>query len=305
MQKQYLSITPQVEKALRDGQGVVALESTIISHGMPYPENLECARSVEEQVRKEGAIPATIAILDGKLKVGLSPNELERLAKTENVAKVSRRDVPFLLAKGLPGATTVSATMLIASMAKIRIFATGGIGGVHKGVADTWDISADLEELGRTDVAVVCAGAKSILDIEKTLEFLETKGVPVIGFGTDEFPAFYSRESGCGVDYRFDDPASLAKALKCKWDLGLQGGAVIGVPVPDTFAMDHIKVENIIEKALHDAARLGVRGKLVTPFLLAAVKEKTQGESLKTNIALVQNNARIAARLATSLADLK
>lgn len=304
MKKNNLSITPEVKKALESGQGVVALESTIISHGMPYPENLHCARSVEDTVRAEGAVPATIAIMNGMLKVGLSPSELETLASTPDVSKVSRRDIPFLLAKGQAGATTVSATMIIAAMAGIKVFATGGIGGVHKGVADTWDISADLEELAQTNLAVVCAGAKSILDIDKTLEFLETKGVPVIGFGTDEFPAFYSRESGCNVDYRFDDVHPLAKALKCKWDLKLNGGVVVAVPVSADFAMDHHRVESIIEKALHDAARLGVRGKQLTPFLLAAVKEKTQGESLKTNIALVQNNAQVAARLACALAEL-
>lgn len=301
MQKNNVSMTPEVKKALESGQGVVALESTIISHGMPYPENLHCARAVEEEVRKEGAVPATIAILQGQLKVGLSPQELETLARTPHVSKVSRRDIPFLLAKGEAGATTVSATMIIAAMAGIKVFATGGIGGVHKGVADTWDISADLEELAQTNLAVVCAGAKSILDIDKTLEFLETKGVPVIGFGTDEFPAFYSRHSGCTVDYRFDDVQALAKALTYKWDLKLSGGVVVGVPVPESFAMDHQKIESIIDKALHDATRLGVRGKQLTPFLLAAVKEKTQGESLKTNIALVKNNAQVAARLACAL----
>ncbi len=299
----YLAVSPEVEKAITNGEPVVALESTIISHGMPYPENVETALRVEQAVRENGAVPATIAILSGKLKAGLSEAEITQLGKTGlDVVKTSRRDIPFILAKGISGATTVASTMIIAEMAGIRIFATGGIGGVHRGAAETMDISADLQELANTSVAVVCAGAKSILDIGLTLEYLETYGVPVIGYGTDEFPAFYTRRSGFGVDYRVDSPGDLAKALKIKWDAGLKGGAVIANPIPEAHEPAVAPIQQATEAALSEALRLGVKGKEITPFLLAKIKELTGGESLKANVELVLNNARLAARIASAFA---
>lgn len=298
----FLEISPSVKEAMLSGQPVVALESTIISHGMPYPENVETAFLVEKTVRENGAVPATIAILGGKMKAGLSEAEVEYLGKTgRNVAKVSRRDLPFLLANGQPGATTVATTMLIAEMAGIRIFATGGVGGVHRGAAETMDISADLQELARTSVAVVCAGAKSILDLGLTLEYLETHGVPVIGYQTDEFPAFYTRKSGHAVDCRYDYPAEIAKMLKTKWLAGLQGGVIIANPIPEMHEPEVAPIQAATEAAIAEAERLGIRGKEVSPFLLAKIKELTGGESLRANIELVLNNARLAVRVAVEM----
>jgi len=305
MLKRYLDINPEVAKALEEGKPVVALESTIISHGMPYPRNVETALNVEKIIRDNGAIPATIAILKGKLKVGLTPEEIDYLGKTPGVIKTSRRDIPFIVSKGVDGATTVASTMIIAALAGIKVFATGGIGGVHRGAQQTFDISADLEELSQTDVAVVCAGAKSILDIGLTLEYLETNGVPVIGFGTNELPAFYTTKSGFGVDYRVDTAEELAKALKAKWDLGLQGGAVVANPIPDQYAMDYDTITNAINKALKELDEKGIKGKESTPFLLAKVKEITGGSSLDANIELVYNNAKVGAQLAVELAKLE
>jgi len=304
MLKKYLDINPEVAKALEEGRPVVALESTIISHGMPYPRNVETALNVEKIIRDNGAIPATIAILEGKLKVGLTPEEIDYLGKTPGVVKTSRRDIPFIVSKGLDGATTVASTMIIAALAGVKVFATGGIGGVHRGAQQTFDISADLEELSQTNVAVVCAGAKSILDIGLTLEYLETNGVPVIGFGTNELPAFYTTKSGFGVDYRVDTAEELAKALKAKWDLGLQGGAVVANPIPEEYAMDFDTITNAIESALKELDEKGIKGKESTPFLLAKVKELTGGSSLESNIQLVYNNAKVGAQLAVELAKL-
>ena len=303
--EKYLEISKEVQEALSKGEAVVALESTIISHGMPYPQNVETALKVEEIVRNNGAIPATIAILNGKLKVGLSKEEIDYLGKKGlECTKASRRDIPFILAKGLDGATTVASTMIIAEMAGIKVFATGGIGGVHRGAETTMDISADLEELGQTNVAVICAGAKSILDIGLTLEYLETKGVPVVGYQTNELPAFYTRKSGFGVDYRVDSPLELAKALKAKWDLDLKGGVVVANPIPEEFQMDYDTITNAIENALKELSENGVKGKESTPFLLAKVKEITGGSSLVANIELVYNNARLGAELAREYAKL-
>lgn len=305
MLEKYLDIKPEVKKALDEGKAVVALESTIISHGMPYPQNVETALNVEKIVRENGAVPATIAILGGKLKVGLTPDEIEYLGKKgTEVVKTSRRDIPFILSKKLDGATTVATTMIIANLAGIRVFGTGGIGGVHRGAQQTFDISADLQELAHTDVAVVCAGAKSILDLGLTLEYLETQGVTVVGFGTDELPAFYTRRSGLKVDYRVDNEKDLALALKAKWDLGLQGGMVIGNPIPAEFEMDYDTINAAIEKALKEADEKGVKGKEITPFLLAKVKDITGGASLDSNIHLVYNNVKVASKLAVELCKL-
>lgn len=301
LQTRYLDFHPDVEQALKKGKPIVALESTIIAHGMPHPENLKTARAVEAIVREHGAMPATVALMGGRIKVGLKDEELEALATAKDVAKASRRDLAFVLASGGFGATTVTTTMMVAAMAGIRVFATGGIGGVHRGAAESFDISADLQELAATPVAVVCAGAKSILDLPKTLEYLETQGVPVIGYQTSEFPAFYSRESGLQVDYRMESAAEIAAALRMKWDLDPRGGALVAVPVPKEHALPFGKMEHIIADALKSAKDLGIRGKAVTPFLLEQVKERTNGESLATNIALVKNNAAVAAALATAL----
>ncbi len=301
----YVDVAPEVKNALECGKPVVALESTIISHGMPYPQNVQTARRVEEIIREQGAVPATIAIIGGRFKVGLSRDEIEYFGKQgTKITKASRRDLPMIAAKGLDGATTVASTMIIAAMAGIKIFATGGIGGVHRGAETTMDISADLEELGRTDVMVVCAGAKSILDIGLTLEYLETKGVPVIGYGTDELPAFYCRESGFGVDYRVDSPEELAKAFKAKLDLGIHGGMLVGNPVPVQHAMSKAVADRAIDIAVQKAAEHNIKGKELTPFLLALVKEMTGGMSLDANIELVYNNARIAAKTAVALSAL-
>ena len=273
--KEYLSITPEISAAIRDGKPVVALESTILSHGMPYPDNLAFAAEVERIVRAEGAVPATMAIIDGVLKVGLTQDELELMCKGEGVAKVSRRDLPIMVAEKRTGATTVASTMILASLAGIRVFATGGIGGVHRGAEKTMDISADLQELRQTSVAVVCAGAKMILDIGLTLEYLETMGVPVLGLRTDDFPAFYCRRSGFGVDHNAKDEAEIARIAKTKWDLGLAGGILIGNPVPEEYAMDFDEMTAVIEKAIAGANAEGVRGKNITPYLLAHIVEYT------------------------------
>jgi pseudouridine-5'-phosphate glycosidase len=300
-----LFIQPKIAKAIHENRAIVALESTIISHGMPYPQNVETALAVEAEVRAAGAIPATIAIMDGMLKVGLSTAELEHLGKTgQKAIKCSRRDLPFVLAKKMTGATTVAATMIIAEMAGIHIFATGGIGGVHRDAGQTMDISADLQELAKTNVVVVCAGAKSILDIGLTLEYLETQGVPVIGYQTDEFPAFFMRSSGFGVDYRLDSPKEIAQALKIKWTLPLKGGVVVANPVPEEYEADNKLIQKAIEIALADADEQGVSGKEITPFLLARIEALTAGASLKSNIQLVLNNARLAAAIAVEMTSI-
>lgn len=297
--KNYLEVSPEIELALKENKPVVALESTIISHGMPYPQNVETALKVEEIIRENGAIPATMAILNGKLKVGLSKEEIDYLGKKGlKVIKASRRDIPVILAKKEDGATTVASTMILANLAGIKIFATGGIGGVHRGAETTMDISADLEELAMTDVAVVCAGAKSILDLGLTLEYLETKGVPVLGYQTKELPAFYTRESGFNLDAKIDSPEEFAEILKAKWSVGLKGGVVIANPIPEKFAMDYNTIHNAIEEALKEAKENHIKGKESTPFLLAKVKEITKGKSLESNIELVFNNAKLAAEIA-------
>ena len=301
----YLDLSPEVAKALAEGLPVVALESTIISHGMPYPQNVQTALKVEQTIRENGAVPATIAIIGGRLKAGLTPEEIEYLGKKGRaVAKASRRDLPVLVARGADGATTVTTTMIIAHMAGIKVFATGGIGGVHRGAETTMDISADLEELAQTPVMVICAGAKSILDLGLTLEYLETKGVPVIGYQTDELPAFYTRHSGFGVDYRIDTPEELAAAFKAKLDMGLRGGMLVTNPIPEEYSMPAEVINFAIDAAIDDMNRAGIRGKRCTPFLLAKVKELTGGDSLEANIALVLNNARLAARTAAALTTL-
>ena len=298
-----LDVHPEVAAALAAGRPVVALESTIISHGMPWPQNVETALRVEAEVRQHGAVPATVAILGGRLKAGLSRSEIEALGRQgPAVHKVSRRDIPFLVAAGETGATTVAATMIIAALAGIRIFATGGIGGVHRGAGTSFDISADLQELARTSVAVVCAGAKAILDLKLTLEYLETHGVPVIGVGTDELPAFYSRGSGLAVDRRLDTPAEIAAVLRAKWMAGLAGGVLIANPIPAEHEIPHEQIDRVIGQALLEAQEQGIEGALVTPFLLSRVSELTEGRSLDSNIQLVLNNARLAARVAAALA---
>ena len=301
----YLDVAPEVQKALDEGRPVVALESTIISHGMPYPQNVETALNVEKIIRDNGAVPATIAVIRGRLKAGLSAEEIDYLGKTGTaVAKASRRDLPVLVAEGRDGATTVTTTMIIAHMAGIQVFATGGIGGVHRGAQQTFDISADLEELAHTPVMVVCAGAKSILDLGLTLEYLETHGVPVIGYGTEELPAFYTRKSGFRVDYRIDTPEDLAKAFFVKQDMGLGGGMLVTNPIPEEFSMNHEIINKAIDEAVEEANKLGIHGKETTPFLLAKIKDLTGGDSLASNIQLVYNNARLAAKTAGELCKL-
>ncbi len=301
----YLDVAPEAAEALKAGKPVVALESTIISHGMPYPQNVETALQVEKIIRENGAVPATIAVIGGRLKAGLSPEEIDYLGKTGSaVAKASRRDLPVLVAQGRDGATTVTTTMMIAHMAGIQVFATGGIGGVHRGAETTMDISADLEELARTPVMVVCAGAKSILDLGLTLEYLETHGVPVIGYGTEELPAFYTRKSGFGVDYRIDTPEDLAKTFYVKQDMGLGGGMLVTNPIPEEFSMDADVINKAISDAVAEAKEQGIHGKETTPFLLAKIKELTGGNSLDSNIQLVFNNARLAAKTASALSAL-
>ena len=302
----YLDIAPEVAEALAAGKPVVALESTIISHGMPYPQNVETALKVEGIIRDAGAVPATIAIIGGRLKAGLSKEEIDYLGKTgAGIPKASRRDLPVLVAQGKDGACTVTTTMMIADMAGIRVFATGGIGGVHRGAQETFDISADLEELANTSVMVVCAGAKAILDLGLTLEYLETHGVPVIGYQTEELPAFYTRKSGFGVDYRLDTPAEVASAFHVKRELGLEGGMLVTNPIPEKYSMDHEVINAAIDKAVAEANEQGVHGKAVTPFLLARVKELTGGDSLESNIQLVYNNAALAADTAVELRKLE
>lgn len=298
----YLDCSPEVSAALAAGKPVVALESTIISHGMPYPQNVETALRVEQTIRENGATPATIAIIGGRLKAGLTPAEIEHLGKKGRaVAKASRRDLPVLVARGEDGATTVTTTMIIAHLAGIRVFATGGIGGVHRGAETTMDISADLEELAMTPVMVICAGAKSILDLGLTLEYLETKGVPVIGYGTEELPAFYTRKSGFKVDYRIDTPEELAAAFRAKLEMGLQGGMLVTNPIPEAYSMDPERINAAIDQAIAECNAKGIKGKETTPFLLARIKDITGGDSLASNIQLVLNNARLAARTAALL----
>ena len=299
----YLDVNPEVAAAIAAGKPVVALESTIISHGMPYPQNVETALNVERIIRENGAVPATIAIIGGRLKAGLTAEEIEYFGKKgQAIHKASRRDLAVLCARGEDGATTVTTTMIIAHMAGIKIFATGGIGGVHRGAETTMDISADLEELGQTPVMVVCAGAKSILDLGLTLEYLETKGVPVIGYGTEELPAFYTRQSGFGVDYRIDTPEALAAAFRAQQDMGLGGGMLVTNPIPEEYSMDPAVINAAIDQAIAECQEKGIHGKETTPFLLARVAQITGGNSLASNIRLVYNNAKVAAQTAAAMA---
>ncbi len=299
---QYLDVAPEVAEALRQNRPVVALESTIISHGMPYPQNVQTALTVEKTIRENGAVPATIAVIGGRLKAGCSAEEIEYLGKQgQAVTKASRRDLPVLVARKADGATTVTTTMMIAHMAGIDVFATGGIGGVHRGAETTMDISADLEELAMTPVMVICAGAKSILDLGLTLEYLETKGVPVIGYGTEELPAFYTRRSGFKVDYRIDTPEDLAAAFSAQRNMGLRGGMLVTNPIPEPYSMDPDVINRAIDEAVAEARAKGIHGKATTPFLLAKIKDLTGGDSLDANIQLVLNNARLAAKTAAAL----
>ncbi|WP_312511495.1 pseudouridine-5'-phosphate glycosidase [Massilia sp.] len=297
----FLLFSPEVAAARTAGKPIVALESTIISHGMPYPQNVQTAREVEQVIRDAGAVPATIAIIKGKICVGLSEEQLETLGSSPDAIKVSRRDLPFVLSQGLLGATTVAATMICAQLAGIEVFVTGGIGGVHRGAETSFDISADLQELAQTSVAVVCAGVKSILDIGLTLEYLETHGVPVVSVGQPGFPAFFTRESGFKADFQLDAPEAQAAFIRTKWQLGLDGGVVVANPVPAESAMEPSEIDAIIAQALQEAEQQNVSGKSVTPFLLARIKELTEGRSLATNIALVKHNALVGARLAVAL----
>ncbi|MDO5712985.1 MAG: pseudouridine-5'-phosphate glycosidase [Tissierellia bacterium] len=302
MLKKYVDIKDEVQEALDQGKPVVALESTIISHGMPYPENLNTAWEVEQIIRETGAIPATTAIINGRIKVGLTREELEFMAKDKSIIKASRRDYPYIVSQGLHGATTVATSILTASLAGIKLLVTGGIGGVHRGAQETFDISRDLQELATTDIVVVCAGAKSILDIGLTLEYLETFGVPVLGYGTKEMPAFYTRESGHEVDYKVDTPEDVANMVNTKWELGLTGGVLLTNPIPKDSAMDKTIIDKAIEEALQDAKVKGIQGKKTTPFLLDRVLEVTEGKSLESNIALVKNNALVGAKVAIAMA---
>ena len=299
MNNAFLDIHPDVQTALDAGQPVVALESTIISHGMPYPDNVATALQVEDTVREHGATPATIAIIGGRLKVGLSKDEIEHLGKTGlDIIKTSRRDLPVIMARKMDGATTVATTMIIAAMAGVKVFATGGIGGVHRGAETTFDISADLQELAKTDVAVVCAGCKSILDIGLTLEYLETQGVPVLGYGVNTMPAFYTRNSDFQADHQMDSPEDVAATMRAKWQSGLKGGMVIANPIPEEHSMPKDVIDKAIEQALQELDEQGIKGKESTPFLLSRVKTLTGGDSLKSNIALVMNNAKLASAIA-------
>lgn len=297
----FLQFSPEVQAARAAGKPVVALESTIISHGMPYPQNVQTAREVEQVIRDAGAVPATIAIIDGRICIGLSDDQLEQLGQSKDAIKVSRRDLAYVLATRKLGATTVAATMICAKLAGIEVFVTGGIGGVHRGAETSFDISADLQELARTGVAVVCAGVKSILDIGLTLEYLETHGVPVVSVGQAAFPAFFTRDSGFKADFQLDTPEEQARFIRTKWQLGLEGGVVVSNPVPEDAAMKGEEIDAIIAQALGEADRQGVKGKLVTPFLLARIKELTGGRSLATNIALVKHNALVGTKLAVAL----
>ena len=302
----YLDVSPEVAAALAENRPVVALESTIISHGMPYPQNVETALHVESIVREQGAVPATVAVINGRLRAGLTPEEIDYLGrKGREVIKVSRRDLPVVVARGLDGATTVASTMIIAALAGIEVFATGGIGGVHRGAETTMDISADLEELAMTPVMVVCAGAKSILDLGLTLEYLETKGVPVLGYGTAELPAFYTRQSGFGVDYRVDTPAELASIWNAKRGMGLAGGALVANPIPEEFSMDKATIDAAIAQALDECNEQGIHGKETTPFLLARIAEITGNDSLDSNIQLVFSNVALGAQISKELCQLR
>ncbi|MGD6968726.1 pseudouridine-5'-phosphate glycosidase [Rossellomorea vietnamensis] len=298
--EQYIELSQEVQQAKEEGKAIVALESTIISHGMPYPQNVQTAREVEQIVRDNGAVPATIAIIDGKIKIGLTADEFELFGKSSDVAKVSRRDLAQIIATKKLGATTVATTMICADLADIKIFVTGGIGGVHKGAETTMDISADLDELAKTDVAVICAGAKSILDLALTLEYLETKGVPVIGYTTDFLPAFYTRKSEHKLNFSTDSIDVIAETLKTKWDLNLQGGAVIANPIPEEHAMDEDYINGIIAQAIKQSEENNIIGKDSTPFLLGKIKELTEGKSLVANIELVKHNAKVGAEIAVS-----
>lgn len=298
---QYIEISHEVKQALYEKRPVVALESTIISHGMPYPENVKMALEVEKIIREEGAVPATIAIIDGMIKVGLSHDDITYLAQAKDVYKVGKRDFGYVLSQKKTGATTVSGTALISHLVGIKVFATGGIGGVHRGAQETFDISRDLEEISHLHIAIVCAGAKSILDLGLTLEYLETKGVEVIGYQTDSLPAFYSKDSKYNVNYRLDTPKEIAELIKTKWGLGLSGGVVVANPIPDAYSMDHNIIDQAIEKALQEAKEKDIKGQDVTPYLLSKIKEITGGDSLKSNIELVYNNARLASKIAYHL----
>jgi len=300
----YLDIKPEILEAIKNNKAVVALESTIISHGMPYPQNVEMAKKCEQIVRENGAVPATIGILNGVLKVGLNDEELELMGNSSHIMKVSRRDISTVVAKKIHGATTVASTMIIAQMAGIKVFVTGGIGGVHRGASETFDISADLTELANTNVAVVCAGIKSILDLGLTLEYLETQGVPVIGYKTDELPAFYTRKSGFKLVQSSETIEEMALAINTKWNLNLKGGVVVANPIPEEFAMDYNYISTSIENALKKASELGIKGKETTPFLLAEIKKITEGKSLDANIQLVYNNAKVGAQLAKAMCEI-
>ena len=301
MYKDHLDVNPEVVKALEEGRPVVALESTIIAHGMPYPKNVETALAVEEVIRANGAVPATIGILSGRIKIGLTKEEIEYMAHAENVLKVSRRDLPLVISKKMDGATTVAGTMIAAHMAGIKLFVTGGIGGVHRGAGESFDISADLEELKMTDVTVVCAGAKAILDIPATMEYLETAGVPVIAYGTDEIPAFYSRKSGVSAICRLDSPEEIGALISMKEELGLKGGVLVTCPIPEKDEIPAEEINVVIDTAIEEAEEKGIKGKESTPFLLSKVKDLTEGRSLEANIKLVLNNAEIGARIACNI----
>jgi pseudouridine-5'-phosphate glycosidase len=299
--KKFIDYSEEVKKAIGMNKPLVALESTIISHGMPYPKNVETALMCEDVVRKNGAVPATIAIIKGRIKIGLTHEEIEYLANAKGILKMSRRDIPAVIAQNQDGAATVAATMIIANLAGIKIFATGGIGGVHRNAQNTFDISADLQELGKTSVAVICAGVKSILDIGLTLEYLETLGVPILGYKTEIFPAFYTDDSGYKVDYPVNGAVHAAQILRTKWELGLNGGVVIANPIPSEYSMDKEYIDSVIKKAISQAELKGIKGKEITPFLLESIKDITKGESLSANIELVLNNAKVAAMIACEL----
>lgn len=301
MYKDYLDVNPEVAKALEEGRPVVALESTIIAHGMPYPKNVETAIAVEEVIKANGAVPATIGILGGRIKIGLTKEEIEYMAHAKNVLKVSRRDLPLVIAQKMDGATTVAGTMIAANMAGIKLFVTGGIGGVHRGAGESFDISADLEELKMTDVTVVCAGAKAILDIPATMEYLETAGVPVIAYGVDEIPAFYSRKSGVAAVCRLDSPEEIGALVSMKDQLGLKGGVLVTCPIPEKDEIPADEINAVIDKAIEEAEENGIKGKESTPFLLSKVKDLTEGRSLEANIKLVLNNAEIGAKIACNI----
>ena len=301
MYDKYLDVNPEVAAALDEGQPVVALESTIIAHGMPYPKNVETALAVEDVIRGNGAVPATIGILNGRIKIGMTKEEIEYMAHAENVMKVSRRDLPLVISRKMDGATTVAGTMIAAHMAGIRLFVTGGIGGVHRGAGESFDVSADLEELKMTDVPVVCACAKAILDIPATLEYMETSGVPVIAYGTDEIPAFYSRESGQKANCRLDTPEEIGDVIRMKEELGLKGGVLVMCPVPEKDEIPAAEINGVIDRAIREAEEKGVKGKDITPFLLSRVKDLTEGRSLEANIKLVLNNADIGSRIACKI----